>query len=162
MPNIRSKFIKCEFSLKATSYFDLSALEKVIPRVEIPIFITHQIQKEFEYEKNLNLNKIPVQLFAGIDLNRVQNSYNNNAGNKNNNNMNMNNSMGNNNNNNAGNNMNNSSGNQSGSSTGDKKYSYQAYIAAKNVKNTNKSQINNNINNNNWQSNSSFQPNNIK
>ena len=68
MPNIRSKFIKCEFSLKATSYFDLSALEKVIPRVEIPIFITHQIQKEFEYEKNLNLNKIPVQLFLVLNL----------------------------------------------------------------------------------------------
>ena len=46
MPNIRSKFIKCEYSLKATSYFDLSVLGKNRPRVEMPIFITHQIQKE--------------------------------------------------------------------------------------------------------------------
>ena len=164
MPNIRSKFIKCEYSLKATSYFDLSVLGKNRPRVEMPIFITHQIQKEFEYEKNQNLNKRPQQLYSGVDLNRVENTYTNKQGNNNNiNNNNMNRPMGNNNNNNSGNNMGNSSSNQSGSSTGGKKYSYQAYIAARNLNNPNKSQNNNNNinnNNNNWKSNSSFQPSN--
>ena len=166
MPNIRSKFIKCEYSLKATSYFDLSVLGKNRPRVEMPIFITHQIQKEFEYEKNQNLNKRQQQLYSGVDLNKVENTYkpgnNKNMNNMNNNNMNR--PMGNNNNNNSGNNMGNSSSNQSGSSTGGKKYSYQAYIAARNLNNPNKSQNNNNNinnNNNNWKSNSSFQPSNI-
>ena len=165
MPNIRSKFIKCEYSLKATSYFDLSVLGKNRPRVEMPIFITHQIQKEFEYEKNQNLNKRQQQLYSGVDLNKVENTYkpgnNKNMNNMNNNNMNR--PMGNNNNNNSGNNMGNSSSNQSGSSTGGKKYSYQAYIAARNLNNPNKSQNNNNNinnNNNNWKSNSSFQPSN--
>ena len=165
MPNIRSKFIKCEYSLKATSYFDLSVLGKNRPRVEMPIFITHQIQKEFEYEKNQNLNKRQQQLYSGVDLNKVENTYkpgnNTNMNNMNNNNMNR--PMGNNNNNNSGNNMGNSSSNQSGSSTGGKKYSYQAYIAARNLNNPNKSQNNNiniNNNNNNWKSNSSFQPSN--
>ena len=165
MPNIRSKFIKCEYSLKATSYFDLSVLGKNRPRVEMPIFITHQIQKEFEYEKNQNLNKRQQQLYSGVDLNKVENTYkpgnNKNMNNMNNNNMNR--PMGNNNNNNSGNNIGNSSSNQSGSSTGGKKYSYQAYIAARNLNNPNKSQNNNNNinnNNNNWKSNSSFQPSN--
>ena len=165
MPNIRSKFIKCEYSLKATSYFDLSVLGKNRPRVEMPIFITHQIQKEFEYEKNQNLNKRQQQLYSGVDLNKVENTYkpgnNKNMNNMNNNNMNR--PMGNNNNNNSGNNMGNSSSNQSGSSTGGKKYSYQAYIAARNLNNPNISQNNNNNinnNNNNWKSNSSFQPSN--
>ena len=176
MPNIRSKFIKCEYSLKATSYFDLSVLGKNRPRVEMPIYITHQLQKEFEYEKNQNMNRGPSPQFSGVDLNRINNNNqwgnnsNNNWGNNNNfgNNMNNNNNWGNNNNNwgnnnnnnnNYGNNMNNNMNNNNNNfnrQNSGSKYSYQAYLAAKNANNQN----NNQNNNNDWKSKSAFQPNN--
>jgi len=185
MPNIRSKYIKCEYSLKATSYFDLSVLGKDRPRVEMPIYVTHQLQKEFDYEKNTNQYNGQGQEFAVRDFNRGFSANNNNPwGNNNsnsnnpweNNNNNNNNSWGNNNNNNNwGNNDNNSWGNnnnnnsdwgndnnlnkskttigsnQSSTAPGSKKYSYEAYIATKNVNNPKK-------NDNNWQSKSTFQP----
>ena len=43
MPNIKTNLIKCEYSLKATSYFDLSVLGKDRPRVEMPIYITNTL-----------------------------------------------------------------------------------------------------------------------
>ena len=160
MPNMRSKLIKCEYSLKATSYFDLSVFEKSRPRVEMPIYITHQLQKEFEYEKNTNQNNGQGQEFFARDFQRgfsgnnnpFQNNNNNQWGNNNNNNNN-NNQWGNNNNNNN-NNQNNS---LSSSTVGSKKFSYEAYIATKKLNNPN--QNNNNSNNNNdWKSKSTFQP----
>jgi len=191
MPNIRSKFIKCEYSLKATSYFDLSVFGKNRPRVEMPIYVTHQLQKEFEYEKNTNQYNGQGQEFAVRDFNRGfsansnnpwennnnnqwgnNNNNNNNWGNNNNNNNNWgnnnnNNNWGNNNNNNNwGNNNNNNNqwGNDNRSKTtinsnqssaaGSKKYSYEAYIASKNLNNPNQ-----NNNKNNWQSKSMVQPN---
>ena len=54
MPNIRSKFIKCEYSLKATSYFDLSVFGKYRPRVEMPIYIN--------YKKNLIIKKVQIYI----------------------------------------------------------------------------------------------------
>ena len=192
MPNIRSKFIKCEYSLKATSYFDLSVFGKNRPRVEMPIYITHQLQKEFEYEKNTNQYNGQGQEFAARDFNRgfnannnnpFENNNNNNWGNNNNNNNNPcgnnnnnnnpwgnnnnnNNNWGNNNNNNNwGNNNNNNWGNDNRSKTtvnsnqmsaaGSKKYSYEAYIATKNLNKPNQ-----NNNKNDWQSKSMFQPSN--
>ena len=161
MPNMRSKLIKCEYSLKATSYFDLSVFEKSRPRVEMPIYITHQLQKEFEYEKNTNQNNGQGQEFFARDFQRgfsgnnnpFQNNNNNQWGNNNNNNNNNNNQWGNNNNNNN-NNQNNS---LSISTVGSKKFSYEAYIATKKLNNPN--QNNNNSNNNNdWKSKSTFQP----
>ena len=159
MPNMRSKLIKCEYSLKATSYFDLSVFEKSRPRVEMPIYITHQLQKEFEYEKNTNQNNGQGQEFFARDFQRgfsgnnnpFQNNNNNQWGNNNNNNNN-NNQWGNNNNNNN-NNQNNS---LSSSTVGSKKFSYEAYIATKKLNNPN--QNNNNNNNNDWKSKSTFQP----
>ena len=159
MPNMRSKLIKCEYSLKATSYFDLSVFEKSRPRVEMPIYITHQLQKEFEYEKNTNQNNGQGQEFFARDFQRgfsgnnnpFQNNNNNQWGNNNNNNNN-NNQWGNNNNNNN-NNQNNS---LSSSTVGSKKFSYEAYIATKKLNNPN--QNNNNSNNNDWKSKSTFQP----
>ena len=160
MPNMRSKLIKCEYSLKATSYFDLSVFEKSRPRVEMPIYITHQLQKEFEYEKNTNQNNGQGQEFFARDFQRgfsgnnnpFQNNNNNQWGNNNNNNNNNNNQWGNNNNNNN-NNQNNS---LSSSTVGSKKFSYEAYIATKKLNNPN--QNNNNSNNNDWKSKSTFQP----
>ena len=187
MPNIRSKFIKCEYSLKATSYFDLSVFGKNRPRVEMPIYVTHQLQKEFEYEKNTNQYNGQGQEFAVRDFNRGfsansnnpwennnNNNNNNNWGNNNNNNNNNwgnnnnNNNWGNNNNNNNWGNNNNNNNNQWGndnrskttinsnqsSAAGSKKYSYEAYIASKNLNNPNQ-----NNNKNNWQSKSMVQPN---
>ena len=138
MPNMRSKLIKCEYSLKATSYFDLSVFEKSRPRVEMPIYITHQLQKEFEYEKNTNQNNGQGQEFFARDFQRgfsgnnnpFQNNNNNQWGNNNNNNNN-NNQWGNNNNNNNWNNNNNNNWNN----------------------NNNNNNWNNN-NNNNWNNNS--------
>lgn len=54
MPNIKTNLIKCEYSLKVTSYFDMSVLGKDRPRVELPIYITHQLQRDYEYEKSQN------------------------------------------------------------------------------------------------------------
>ena len=115
MPNIKTNLIKCEYSLKATSYFDLSVLGKDRPRVEMPIYITHQLQKEYQYEKDTNQNNGQGQEFAARDFKRGFNDYGNNNFGNNNNNFgnnnygNNNNNFGNNNygNNNFGNNNNN-------------------------------------------------------
>ena len=159
MPNMRSNLIKCEYSLKATSYFDLSVLGKNRPRVEMPIYITHQLQKEFEYEKNTNQYNGQGQEFAGRDFQRGFAAHNNPFENNNNdwgnnNNNNNNNNWGNsNNNNNSGNNYNknNQSNSLSTSTAGTKKFSYEAYIATKKLNNPNQN------NNNDWKSKSTFQ-----
>ena len=123
MPNIKTNLIKCEYSLKATSYFDYSVLEKNRPRVEMPIYVTHQLQREYEYEKDTNQKNGQGQEFAQRDFNRGFNNYGSNNNNNNNNwgnnkdnyggNNNNSNNWGNNNNNNFGgnNNNNNSWGN---------------------------------------------------
>ena len=161
MPNMRSNLIKCEYSLKATSYFDLSVLGKNRPRVEMPIYITHQLQKEFEYEKNTNQYNGQGQEFAGRDFQRGFAAHNNpfennnnDWGNNNNNNNNNNNWGNSNNNNNSGNNYNknNQSSSLSTSTAGTKKFSYEAYIATKKLNNPNQ-----NNNNNDWKSKSTFQ-----
>ena len=159
MPNMRSNLIKCEYSLKATSYFDLSVLGKNRPRVEMPIYITHQLQKEFEYEKNTNQYNGQGQEFAARDFQRGFAAHNNPFENNNNdwgnNNNNNNNNWGNsNNNNNSGNNYNknNQSSSLSTSTAGTKKFSYEAYIATKKLNNPNQ-----NNNNNDWKSKSTFQ-----
>ena len=160
MPNMRSKLIKCEYSLKATSYFDLSVFEKSRPRVEMPIYITHQLQKEFEYEKNTNQYNGQGQEFAARDFQRGFAAHNNpfennnnDWGNNNNNNNNNNNWGNSNNNNNSGNNYNknNQSSSLSTSTAGTKKFSYEAYIATKKLNNPNQN------NNNDWKSKSTFQ-----
>ena len=160
MPNMRSNLIKCEYSLKATSYFDLSVLGKNRPRVEMPIYITHQLQKEFEYEKNTNQYNGQGQEFAGRDFQRGFAAHNNpfennnnDWGNNNNNNNNNNNWGNSNNNNNSGNNYNknNLSSSLSTSTAGTKKFSYEAYIATKKLNNPNQN------NNNDWKSKSTFQ-----
>ena len=89
MPNVKTNLIKCEYSLKATSYFDLSVLEKNRPRVEMPIYITHQLQKEYEYEKATNQNNGQGQEFASRDFKRGfgDNNYGNNNNNYGNNNF---------------------------------------------------------------------------
>jgi hypothetical protein len=166
MPNMRSSLIKCEYSLKATSYFDLSVLGKDRPRVEMPIYITHQLQKEFEYEKSTNQYNGQGQEFANRDFQRGFSASCNNPFENNNNNFgnNNNNSSWGNNNNNSGNNNNNSSwGNNnnnnnlsnstvSSSSVGSKKFSYEAYIASKKLNNPGQ-----NNNNNNWGSKTTVQ-----
>ena len=161
MPNMRSNLIKCEYSLKATSYFDLSVLGKNRPRVEMPIYITHQLQKEFEYEKNTNQYNGQGQEFAGRDFQRGFAAHNNpfennnnDWGNNNNNNNNNNNWGNSNNNNNSSNNYNknNQSSSLSTSTAGTKKFSYEAYIATKKLNNPNQ-----NNNNNDWKSKSTFQ-----
>ena len=166
MPNMRSSLIKCEYSLKATSYFDLSVLGKDRPRVEMPIYITHQLQKEFEYEKSTNQYNGQGQEFANRDFQRGFSASCNNPFENNNNNFwnNNNNSSWGNNNNNFGNNNNNSSwGNNnnnnnlsnstvSSSSVGSKKFSYEAYIASKKLNNPGQ-----NNNNNNWGSKTTIQ-----
>ena len=122
MPNIKTNLIKCEYSLKATSYFDYSVLEKSRPRVEMPIYVTHQLQREYEYEKNTNENNGQGQEFAQRDFNRGFGGLNNNYGSNNNNNFwgnnNNNNYGGNNNNNYGGNNNNNNYGNNNSNNYG--------------------------------------------
>ena len=162
MPNMRSKLIKCEYSLKATSYFDLSVLGKDRPRVEMPIYITHQLQKEYDYEKNTNQNNGQGQEFAARNFQRGFSAPTNNSwGNNNNNNFgsNNNNNFGNSNNNNNDTNqyknynMNNQSSSLSTSTAGTKKFSYEAYIASKKLNNQN----NNNNNKGDWRSKTTIQ-----
>jgi hypothetical protein len=152
MPNMRSKLIKCEYSLKATSYFDLSVLEKNRPRVEMPIYVTHQLQKEFDYEKNTNQYKGQGQEFANRDMQRgfeahsTKNDYwnSNDSNNNNNNNSNNNNNFG---------SMNKSVGPSLSGTGGSKKFSYEAYIASKKFGNNN----NNQNSNNDWKNKTTFQ-----
>ena len=151
MPNVKTNLIKCEYSLKATSYFDLSVLGKDRPRVEMPIYVTHQLQKEYEYERDTNQNNGQGQEFASRDFKRGFDNYsnnNNNWGNNNNNSWgnNNNNSWGNNNNNygnnnnfgtgsgnfgNSNNNNNNNKNTNKSSISSSQKFSYEAYIASK-------------------------------
>ena len=138
MPNIKTNLIKCEYSLKATSYFDYSVLEKNRPRVEMPIYVTHQLQREYEYEKDTNQNNGQGQEFAQRDFNRGFNNYGSNNNNNNNWGNNKDNYGGNNNNsNNWGNNNNNNFGgnNNNNNSWGN---------------NNNNNYGGNNNNNNNW------------
>ena len=161
MPNMRSKLIKCEYSLKATSYFDLSVLGKDRPRVEMPIYITHQLQKEYDYEKNTNQNNGQGQEFAARNFQRGFSAPTNNSWGNNNNNFgsNNNNNFGNSNNNNNDTNqyknynMNNQSSSLSTSTAGTKKFSYEAYIASKKLNNQN----NNNNNKGDWRSKTTIQ-----
>ena len=120
MPNVKTNLIKCEYSLKATSYFDLSVLGKDRPRVEMPIYITHQLQKEYEYERDTNQKNGQGQGFGAGNFNNNNNWGNSSFGNNNsgfgNNNSgfgNNNSGFGNNNNNNFGNNNNNFGNNNS-------------------------------------------------
>ena len=172
MPNVKTNLIKCEYSLKATSYFDLSVLGKDRPRVEMPIYITHQLQKEYEYEKDTNQNNGQGQEFASRDFKRGFDNFsnnNNNWGNNNNNNSwgnnnNNNNSWGNNNNNNFGtgsgnfgssnNNNNNNKSTSNSSISRSQKFSYEAYIASKKM-NAPSSSNKNNMNDS-WKSKTSM------
>ena len=171
MPNVKTNLIKCEYSLKATSYFDLSVLGKDRPRVEMPIYITHQLQKEYEYERDTNQNNGQGQEFASRDFKRGFDNFsnnNNNWGNNNNNNSwgnnNNNNSWGNNNNNNFGtgsgnfgssnNNNNNNKSTSNSSISSSQKFSYEAYIASKKM-NAPSSSNKNNMNDS-WKSKTSM------
>jgi len=147
MPNIKTNLIKCEYSLKATSYFDLSVLGKDRPRVEMPIYITHQLQKEYQYEKDTNQNNGQGQEFAARDFKRgfADNYGNNNFGNNNdnfgnNNYGNNNNNFGNNNygNNNFGNNNNNNYGNNNNNNYGNNNNNNNNYGNNNNSSNNNK------------------------
>ncbi len=121
--------IKCEYSLKETSYFDYSVLGKDRLRVEMPIYDTHQLQKDYELERDTN------QEFTPRDFQKEFGAYgnnNNNWGNNNNNSLvnNNNNSWGNNNinlgsnNNNMGTNNNKYGGNNNNNSFGDSNNNY--------------------------------------
>ena len=176
MPNVKTNLIKCEYSLKATSYFDLSVLGKDRPRVEMPIYITHQLQKEYEYERDTNQKNGQGQGYGAGNFNNNNwgnsgfGNNNNSFGNNNNNFGNNNNSFGNNNNNfgnnssgfgnnnnnnnfGGGNNNNNkSSGNASLSSS--QKFSYEAYIASKKMNTPSTSDKSSN--NDSWKSKTTF------
>ena len=146
MPNIKTNLIKCEYSLKATSYFDYSVLEKSRPRVEMPIYVTHQLQREYEYEKNTNENNGQGQEFAQRDFNRGFEGNNNNYGSNNNNN-----SWGNNDNNNSwgNNNNNNSWGNNNNNFGGNNSNNYGSNNNNNNYGNNNNNNYGGNSNNNN-------------
>ena len=128
MSNVKTNLIKCEYSLKETSYFDYSVLGKDRLRVEMPIYDTHQLQKEYELERDTNQNNGKGQEFVPRDFQKefgACGNNNNNWGNNNNNNSlvnNNNNSLSNNNNNlgsnnnNMGNNNNKFGGNNNNNS----------------------------------------------
>ena len=151
MPNIKTNLIKCEYSLKATSYFDYSVLEKSRPRVEMPIYVTHQLQREYEYEKNTNENNGQGQEFAQRDFNRGFGGNNNNYGSNNNNN-----SWGNNDNNNSWGNSNNNNnwGNNNNNFGGNNNNNYGSNNNNNNYGNNNNNNYGGNSNNNNSLSNS--------
>jgi len=74
MPSIKNEIMKCEYYLKATAYFSSSVGFSSRPRIEVPIYITHQLKNEYENEKNQmnNNNNIPMN---------INNQFNNNNGN---------------------------------------------------------------------------------
>ena len=184
MPNVKTNLIKCEYSLKATSYFDLSVLGKDRPRVEMPIYITHQLQKEYEYERDTNQKNGQGQGYGAGNFNNNNNwgnssfgnnnsgfgnsNNNNNFGNNNNNNNfgnnsssfgNNNSTFGNNNNNNnfgggSSNNNNNNKSSASASLSSSQKFSYEAYIASKKMNTPSTSDKS--TNNDSWKSKSTY------
>ncbi len=94
IPNVKTNLIKCEYSLKASSYFDYSVLGKDRLRIEMPIYVTYQLKKENEYERDTNQKNGQGQEFAPRDFQkefgvygnkRWGNNNNNNRGNNNNN-----------------------------------------------------------------------------
>ncbi len=100
MPSIKNEIMKCDYYIKATAYFSSSVGFSSMPRIEVPIFISHQLKNEYEFEKNNQIrnNNMPMN---------INNQFNNNN-NNNYNGYNLNNNMANNNNNNNNNNYNNS------------------------------------------------------
>ena len=146
MPNVKTNLIKCEYSLKTTLYFDLSVLCKDRPRVEMPIYVTHQLQREYEYEKDTNQNNGQGQELYERDFKRGFNSFannNNNWGNNNNNYGNNNGGFGNN--NPFGNNNNNFGNNNGGFGNNNNNFGNNN----NNFGNNNNNFGNNNNNNNN-------------
>ena len=165
MPNVRSNLIKCEYSLKVTSYFDMSVLEKNRPRVEMPIYVTHQLQKEYDYEKDTNQYNGQGQQLGNSQYGFGGNNYgNNNFGNNSSSFGNNSSSFGNNNNNfgynnnNFGSNNNqggygqnnNNNASQKSNDLGSSQFSYEAYIAKKKLSASTAPSSNNNNNNNNF------------
>lgn len=65
MPSIKTKFITCEYLIKVSLYFESFVTYKHRPRVELPIYIVHQlpmdyqleIQEQIDLENALNLSK---------------------------------------------------------------------------------------------------------
>ena len=53
MPNVKTNLIKCEYSLKETSYFDYFVLGKDRFRVEMLIYVAHQLQKDMNMKGTL-------------------------------------------------------------------------------------------------------------
>ena len=86
IPNVKTNLIKCEYSLKETSYFDYSVLGKDRLRIEMPIYVTHQLQKEYEYERDTNQNNGQGQEFAPRDFQKGFGVYGNKSWGNNNNN----------------------------------------------------------------------------
>ena len=106
MPSIKNEIMKCEYYIKATAYFSSSVSFSSRPRIEVPVFISHQLKNEYEVEKNNQMrnNNMPMNI-----NNQFNNNNNNNIGynlninmvnnnNNNSNNLNFNNKMNNNNN----------------------------------------------------------------
>ena len=86
MPNVKTNLIKCEYSLKANSYFDYSVLGKDRLRIEMPIYVTYQLKKEYEYERDTNQKNRQGQEFAPRDFKKEFGVYGNKRWGNNNNN----------------------------------------------------------------------------
>ena len=52
LPTINSNLIKCDYKLKATSYFDFLTQKGSRPRIEVPLYVTAQLKTEYEVEKH--------------------------------------------------------------------------------------------------------------
>ena len=103
MPSIKNEIMKCNYYIKATLYFSSSVGFSSRPRIEVPIYITHQIKDEYENEKNQmnNNNNMPINMNNqfnnnnneySLNINIPNNMYGNNSNNNmiNNNNFNRN------------------------------------------------------------------------
>ena len=104
MPSIKNEIMKCDYYIKATAYFSSSVSFSSRPRIEVPVFISHQLKNEYEVEINNQMrnNNMPMNINNQFNINNNNNGYNLNINmvnnNNNSNNLNFNNQMNNNNN----------------------------------------------------------------
>jgi len=52
LPSLNSNLFKCDYKLKATTYFDFLSRKGSRPRIEVPLYVTAQLKTEYEVEKH--------------------------------------------------------------------------------------------------------------
>ena len=76
MPSIKNEIMKCDYYIKATAYFSSSVSFSSRPRIEVPVFISHQLKNEYEVEINNQMrnNNMPMNINNQFNINNNNNA----------------------------------------------------------------------------------------